>query len=80
MYVSEKWKLTKTDLSKWGKNLVVFLFPLLLVYFAQLTGFLQTHESLSLQGLVPTKVTLGAIELYALNALVDLIKKWSSGY
>lgn len=60
-------QLNKTDLLKWGKNLLLFAAPTLAVFFGQLALG------------VNIKVA-GAVALLALyQALADLFKKYKSG-
>ncbi len=66
------------DLRQVLKNMVVFLAPLIVLYGLQLNGVLQ-NRPLGFEDLMPTTTTWGGIQLYVLNALMDLIKKFSKG-
>lgn len=74
--ISPKGKINKEDLKRWGHNLVVFLAPLGVIYLLQLSSVLQ-NGALTLQSLVPTAVTQGALELYVVNGLLDLLRKFN---
>lgn len=73
--ISPAGKVNKEDLSRWRDNLLVFLAPLGVMYLLQLSGALQ-NGALSLSSLVPTPTTLGAIQLYVVNGLLDLLRKF----
>ena len=75
--VSPKGTVNITDLKQVLRNMVVFLAPLGLVYLLQLNGSLQ-NGSLVLHDLLPTKATQGAIELYLVNTLLDLLRKFNN--
>ena len=72
--VSPAGKVNNADLGRWGKNLLVFLTPLLLVYFLQLQGQL-ADGSLGWGDLFPTQVTMGALQLYVVNGVLDFLRK-----
>lgn len=74
--VSPAGKLNSADLKKWRLNLFRFLAPLSLVYLGQISMTLQ-HGALGWVDFIPTPVTLGAIELYVVNALTDLVLKFT---
>ena len=74
--VSPKGQVNKDDLKKWGRNLLVFLAPLAVIYLLQLYAVLQ-NGFLSLTDFIPSQITLGAIELYVVNALLDLFRKFT---
>lgn len=74
---SKPYSLNKTDFKTALRSALVFLAPLALIYFGQLTGTLQTAEhGISLNDFIPTQFTLGAIVLYVVNRLTDLIRKY----
>lgn len=74
--VSPRWSVNKADLERWGKNLLVFLAPLAVIYLLQVYSVLQSR-ALLLNDLVPSQVTQGALELYIVNALLDLFRKFT---
>ena len=76
--VSPTGKVNKNDLQKWVRNLLVFLIPLVVVYLLQLSGVLQ-NKALEIKDLIPSQATQGAIELYAVNAVLDLLRKFRDG-
>ena len=73
--VSPVGKVNKEDLSKWGHNLLLFLAPLGVIYLLQLNTAVQTG-ALSFVSLIPTQATQGALELYVVNGLLDLLRKF----
>ncbi len=64
---SERFTLDRNDLTKWSRNALVFLAPALLVLVA------------SIVKVVPTDFKYGAVVLYLLNLLVDLLRKFVAG-
>lgn len=74
--VSPAGKLNKADIQRWLKNLLVFLAPLAIMYLLQLSGSLQ-NGVLTWESLIPTTTTLGAIQLYVVNGLLDLLRKFT---
>ena len=75
--ISPVGQVNKKDLQKWVHNLLVFLVPLGVIYLLQLSGALQ-NGALTLKDLVPTSVTQGALELYVINAALDLLRKFKN--
>ena len=74
--VSPVGSVNKADLKKWGGNLVLFLAPLGVIYLLQLYSLLQ-NGPLAVADLYPSALTMGAIELYVINGLLDLLKKFT---
>ena len=74
--VSPVGKVNKADLVRWSQNLILYLIPLALLYVAQLNGGIQ-DGILSGSDFTPTLVTLGGMQLYVLNSLTDLLRKFS---
>ena len=66
------------DVKKWGKNLLIFLAPVALIYVVSVTGS-ASGGVFTLSDFVPNSVTIGAMILYALNALTDLLRKFIAG-
>ena len=62
--VSEKYKLIKQDLLKWGKNALIFAAPMLVVFLT------------SIQAGQPLNEALNVVWLYMLNVFIDLLKKF----
>ena len=74
--VSPVGSVNKADLQKWLSNALIFLAPLSLVYLGQLNAGLQ-DGIFELSDFIPTSVTIGAIQLYIVNALTDLVRKFT---
>ena len=75
---SSAWRLNQEDVKKWGKNMLVFLAPLALVYLASIQNRINNGE-VSIEIFKITPEIAGALILYLLNALTDLFKKFSQG-
>ena len=58
--------------------MVVFLAPLFLVYLLQINTVIQTDGVFGLKDLIPTAGTYGAIQLYLVNSLMDLLRKFQN--
>jgi len=78
MEQSKTGALNSQDIKKWFKNILVFLVPVLIIYFGSITVGINT-SGFSYDLFIPTTLTQGAIVLYVLNALTDLLKKYSAG-
>lgn len=77
MGASTQYSLNTTDWKKWTKNLLLFLIPLAIIYLVSVIDLLRTPGHLILlKDFIPTQVTIGAMVLYFLNALLDLAKKF----
>lgn len=74
---SAKWKLNAADVCKWGKNTLVFIAPLLLMYIASITPLIQ--DGLALADFRVSPLVAGGMVLYVLNVATDLLKKLSDG-
>lgn len=72
--VSPRGKLNNTDLNKIKNNMIVFTVPILLIYLQQLTISL-SGGVLDMQDLIPTGMTMGAIQAYVIATLIDVLKK-----
>lgn len=75
---SPKGTLSKEDIIKWGKNTLVFLAPVILLYITSIQTGIQT-DGLSASDFAITPMVAGAITLYLLNVATDLLKKLSAG-
>lgn len=78
MEQSPKWTLNKEDWCRWGKNTLTFLGPLVLMYLTFVGGEIQKD------GLQPTdfavnNLVAGAMILYVINSITDLLKKLAVG-
>lgn len=72
--MSERFELSKVDVRKWLWNLVIFLLPVLLVYLAFVQGALQ--DGFDGSDFVPTREVVGAMILFVVNALTDIVRKF----
>jgi len=61
---SKRFSLNQEDIKKWAKNSIVFLAPFLLVFFV------------ALQSGSDIKDALDILYLYALNIIVDILRKF----
>jgi hypothetical protein len=76
--MSPKYSLSGVDMQKWGTNLGLFLAPVALIYLiAVITAI--NNSGVSLAVFVPDQLTIGAMVLYVLNGLVDLLRKYQGG-
>ena len=64
--ISKQFSLNSYDFSKWLYNAIVFLIPVGLVFLGELTK------------LIPSDWQYGAVALYFLNLLTDIVKKWAT--
>lgn len=64
---SEKYSLDKRDVEVWAKNALIFLGPALLVLLG------------SVIEAIPQDWKYGAVALYALNIVTDLLRKFLAG-
>lgn len=80
MDISTSGSLNKADFLKWGRNLLIFLSPLILVYIGCVINALQQDGGVfSLRVFQITPLVQGALTLYLLNAITDLVKKYNAG-
>jgi len=61
---SERFTLNRDDVEKWLRNAMTFLAPALLLFL------------LEIQSGKTTKEALIALQLWALNTAIDLVRKW----
>ena len=74
---SKPMSLNRTDMNNVFKTGIIFIAPVALIYFAQVTGALQvSNHTFSFGDLVPSSFTLGAMVLYIFNRLTDIIRKF----
>jgi hypothetical protein len=64
--VSKSFQLINKDWEKWAYNASIFFVPVALVFVGELVK------------IVPQDWQYGALVLYILNVVTDLIKKWAS--
>jgi len=72
-----KWKLNVEEVSKWIRNLIIFLIPVILIYLTSVIEII-TKSGVSLASFRPTPLVVGAMALYLLNGAVDLLRKLSA--
>ena len=72
-----KYKLTRTDRSKWLTNLKRFTAPVLTMYVLQLSSMVSSGVVPQLHDLVPNALTQGSVWGYVLSSALDLFGKWS---
>jgi hypothetical protein len=77
MNQSPRFSLEQSDIERWLQNSKVFLAPLGLIYLAFVSANLS--DGFSLSDLVPNAVVMGAIALYVVNSLTDLLRKLIAG-
>ena len=75
--VSPAGKVNKQDLKSWINNLLIFLAQLGVIYVLQLHGALQ-KGTLVVTDFTPSLATVGAIELYVVNGVLDLLRKFNN--
>jgi hypothetical protein len=76
--MSPAYTLVLTDVKKWGKNLLIFLAPVALIYLVSVTNA-ASGSAFTLADFVPNTVTVGAMILYVLNAITDIVRKFVNG-
>lgn len=81
--MSQEFSLSNKDKSKWSENQLEFLKPLILfvagLYFAPIINNLsQVGHVVSIQDFIPSSAVVTAVTLYLINALWDILRKWSS--
>jgi len=70
--------LNTQDILNWIKNMSIFFGPVALIYLVYVIGNITT-AGFSWNVFAINQVTQGAMALYILNAVVDLIKKFLAG-
>jgi hypothetical protein len=66
-------KLTQVNRHKWQENAVLFLAPLGIIYLSQVSANL--GDGFEWSDFAITPVMMGAISLYVVNTLLDLLRK-----
>lgn len=74
---SNKWRLNREDIKKWVRNLGIFLAPILVIYLAPVVDSLK--DGFSFSDFAITPLVQGAIVLYIVNGILDLLRKFSAG-
>ncbi len=77
---SKQYTLNSRDWKAALKRGLLFLAPLALIYINQVTGAIQqSGHSITLFDFIPSAFTWGAVSLYVLNRITDLINRFISG-
>ncbi len=74
--VAPQWKLNAADINAWLLGVRDFLIPLALIYVLQVYASVQ-NGPLGVNDLIPTQITIGALELYILNQILGILRKFS---
>lgn len=75
--MSQRFQLDSADLSKWTRNALVFLAPVALIYLGSVQPNLA--DGFAWADFALTPMVSGAIALYIINVILDLLKKLSAG-
>lgn len=75
--MTQKFSLNAADVQRWIANLIVFIAPVLLIYLLAVIATINS-SGVSLASFAPNALTVGAMVLYILNAVVDIIRKFVS--
>lgn len=76
--MSEKYTLNKVDFKRVLNNSLVFLAPLLLIYLGSVVSSID-NGGFALTDFIPDNIVIGAMVLYVLNTMMDVLKKYSEG-
>lgn len=76
--VSPLGQVNKADLISWGKNVLIFIIPVGIVYLLQLQSELQSDGILGLKDFIPSTLTIGAGEGYVIGQILALLKKFAN--
>lgn len=78
--MSTRFSLNAADIQNWINNLLLFLAPVFLIYVLAVTALIVgANGVVSLSDFVPSAITIGAMVLYVLNAITDLLRKYAKG-
>jgi len=71
--------LNHTDWKNILRGGVIFVAPVILIYFAQVTGALSVEgHAFSVRDFIPSTFTQGSMVLFVLNRLTDILRKFVS--
>ena len=74
---SNSFEFNATDRKKWFTNLKLFLAPVATMYIVSVVATITANNNLfDWHYFIPTTMVQGAMVLYVLNTLLDLIKKY----
>lgn len=71
---SQKWRLNQTDLKKWGRNTLVFLAPVAVIYLGSVSNAIG-DQGFQWSDFQINAVVGGAMTLYVINVLLDVFRK-----
>ncbi len=77
--ISPQGKVNETDLRKIARDTMIFLAAPALIYFGQLSGTLAQNGVILFPDLVPTLLTIGAIEGWAIGIAINFFLKLKDG-
>lgn len=77
--MSDKYTLNREDVIKQLRACIVWLAPLMILYFAQLSGTIADKKVLAWADFVPNSMTVGAVQLYIINQAYGLFQKFVAG-
>lgn len=76
---SGQFSLNRQDQKDWVHNFILFLAPLGSMYLIAVVGAIQANNNLfDYRHFIPSQMVQGAIVLYVLNTLLDLLRKYVS--
>lgn len=78
MEESSRWRLSGTDIKKWGRNTLVFSAPVAIIYLTSIVGPVQ-ENGLQWSDFTVTPMVSGAMVLYVINVLLDVFRKLANG-
>lgn len=78
MEQSVAWKLNRTDLCRWGRNAIVFLAPLAVMYIGSVVTEVQ-RDGLTASDFAINSLVAGGMVLYVGNTLLDFFRKLMAG-
>ena len=75
--MSQAYTLSGVDFQKWTRNLLVFLAPVVLIYLAFVAAAIAAaNGAFSFSELVPNQIVIGAMVLYVINGITDIVRKF----
>lgn len=77
--VSPQGQVNKADLKKIMRDTVIFFAAPILTYVGQLSGTLANNGVILVPDLVPTLLTIGAIQGWAIGIVVNFFLKFNDG-
>lgn len=77
MTISSKFQLKEEDIKRVGKNALIFIAPVAIIYFASVVEAI-SKDGFTWNDFQPSMIAVGSILLYILNVLIDFFRKWST--